>query len=358
MILRSNHSMNQPLDKLWDKEEYCKLRQTVIVFGGNLHTECPIHFFKDVLIFCQEKKEETSQVKGTFYITSKRFVFLPNDQFPHPKLIQAKFSSIKFLSGVANDKSMLIVDFDKAFINFQFLTTKPLYLCFHLLRNLAEATRKSQPQFEAFINQLIANGLPQLDQSSRFSSFELEFQPVEGNIELSQHEDEEESCSEEIDETLAHFLEPIQFFFDYCNSLHFDIHIKLRILTFISAFSFALKFFPFFPLVCLVLSLYILYEGWKTIDRPKHAINPDNPTTNTGSFATLQFFIGDWLQWNNPQKSLIFLQTTAFFFFSYIFCSIRLYVLICITSYIYFLIWPPIKKFVFFNIVNGFWFST
>ncbi|MBR6907939.1 hypothetical protein IKN40_05635, partial [bacterium] len=231
----------------WDKEEYCNLRQAVLVFNGNLKTECPLYSFPEVSLLTQEKKDENIQVKGVFYLTSKRFVFLPNDEFPAQYLVQATFSSIKLLSGVSNDKTMSLISFEKSFVSFQFLKTRPFFLCFEIFRNIAENTRKPQTQFQTYISQFLLNGISKSYQPSKFSSFEVEFQPVTQSVELSMPSEEEVSTTESAEESLAHFLEPIKFFLDFCNNLHFDIHIKLRILLLISLLAFALQFFPFLP---------------------------------------------------------------------------------------------------------------
>jgi len=46
---------------------------------------------------------------------------------------------------------------------------------------------------------------------------------------------------------------------EYCNHLHFDIHIKLRILFFLAIISFILKFIPVVPLSALIVIIVQLY---------------------------------------------------------------------------------------------------
>ena len=105
----------------------------------------------------------------------------------------------------------------------------------------------------------------------------------------------------------------------------------------------------------------LLYEAWIKIDRLKQKQSQSHNQSEKikqGSFNTLQGFVSDWFQWNNPKKSLLLFETTSFFFISYTIFATRLYIMVCVVAYIYFLILPLIREKVFLNIVNGFWYST
>ena len=156
---------------------------------------------------------------------------------------------------------------------------------------------------------------------------------------------------------LASSLAPLKFAFDYFNHLHFDIHIKLRILFFISGISFIMKFIPFLPLVCLVIVISILYHGWEYIKNDGY-IPESRYTTHNQSVIQLQSFFNDWFAWQNPKKSKLLLFICGTIFILWNILPRQAYVVTCAIGYILLIVHPLIHSNILKKVVQGFWFCT
>ena len=156
----------------WALPEFDPLRQAVLVFDGNLRKEAAMEMFTDVSLLYHEGEGITS-VKGVFYITTKRMIFLPKDTVYDPMIVEATFNNLKSLTGVRSDLSISIIDRLNAVANFQFASTRSLYQCFNLLRALCEASRKPMEEFQKEIVKLASQTARD---ETPFSSIEVELE--------------------------------------------------------------------------------------------------------------------------------------------------------------------------------------
>ena len=340
----------------WQSNEYESLRQAVMVYGGSLRKEIALEHFQDVSLLYQEG-EGTNTLKGVFYLTTKRMVFLPKNTIPHPSIVEATFDVLKGLSGVRSDLTITVTDKMGSIANFQFPSTKLLFQCFNLLRALAEASRKDESKFRRIVMNL-ANQTER--DETPFSSIEVELAECHQTLEVPEAlpDNHEAQVSEESNaENMANMLAPLRSLLDYFNHLHFDIHIKLRILFFISLVSFLMKFIPFLPLACLCISIALLFTGWEYLKSDGNVSDNRISTDNSG-ILHIQSFLNDWFVWQNPKKSELLLKICGFLFIGWIILPTRIYILTCIICYIVFIGLPMVQSDMLKKIVAGFWYCT
>ena len=341
----------------WTLPEFDPLRQAVLVFDGNLRKEAAVEMFTDVALLYQEGEGITS-VKGVFYITTKRLIFLPKDTVYDPKIVEATFNNLKGLTGVRSDLSISIVDRLNAVANFQFASTRSLYQCFNLLRAMSEASRKPIEEFQREIVKLSSQTTRD---ETPFSSIEVELEACTHSPEVveAQNQESEIPVPEGDDETqMVAFVGPVKGFFDYCNHLHFDIHVKLRMLFIISAAAFCMKYIPFVPLVALLVVAYMLRAGWLKIEEDSGVTEPKTESEANKGFNSVRNFVLDYLAWQNIEKSSLVLKVASAIFLGWIILPGKAYTLVCIIAYIVFVAWPIYQSDLLQKIVAGFWFCT
>lgn len=340
----------------WALPEFDPLRQAVLVFDGNLRKEAAMEMFTDVSLLYHEGEGITS-VKGVFYITTKRMIFLPKDTVYDPMIVEATFNNLKSLTGVRSDLSISIIDRLNAVANFQFASTRSLYQCFNLLRALCEASRKPMEEFQKEIVKLASQTARD---ETPFSSIEVELEActVAPEVMEAQHNESEIQVPEDSDETqMVAFVRPVKGFFDYCNHLHFDIHVKLRMLFVISAAAFCMKFIPFVPLVALVVVAYMLHAGWEKIEE-QHGQTEKQESTDNKGFNKVKNFVLDYLAWQDIEKSSLVLKVATAVFFGWIVLPKNVYIVTCIVAYIVFVAKPIYQSDLLQKLVAGFWFCT
>ena len=346
--------------KRWATEEFDALRQVVVVFGGKPRKEAALEVYTDVSLLYQEG-EGTNSVKGVFYLTSKRIAFLPDNTMPHPKMVHATFDYLKCLTGTRSDLTLSLIERQGSVANFQFASEKVLFQCFNTLRLLCEASRKDEATFRKAIIHVATRAQPD---EAPFSSIEVELPECNTSLELSveapetavvtpigtEKEEKERSAS-------TSSLVYLRFLLDYVNHIHFDLHIKLRILFVISLCSFCLKFIPFLPLVCIFTVIYLLYNAWEKLDYDGNVevltIEPGNE-----SFVRLQSFWNDWFGWGNKTKSLITLRVASAIAILWFILPLRVYLALCTLAYLFFIAVPLCRDKLFLKIGTGFWFCT
>ena len=365
--MSEENALPQEIWAKWEDPSYDHLRQAVLVFGGNTMKEAIVESFADVSLLFQEG-EATSLIGGFMYLTTRRIVFLPGNQIPHPHLIQATFESLKTISGIRNDLSVSLTDTNGAIANFKFPSTKTLYQFFNLLRSLAEAMRLSRKAYAKAIYKIVTE--PEHD-ASPFSLIEFDLGEVkEKNPEIFAPKAVKNSEDSPIDahDPLLNLITPIKHVIDYCNHLHFDIHIKLRILFFIALVTFILKFIPALPLSALIIICIQLYFAWLKIknDGKNEAeevsvssswVNKIENNQVEGYTESRKFF-KNWFMWRDSKKSTKLFSTCLFVFFGWMILPSKIYYSLCILAYGVFLIRPLIRSEVIPQIINGFWFST
>ena len=349
----------------WIDPRYDHLKQAVLSFGGNTMTEAIIAYFTEVsLIYQQQDIQE--MIKGTFYLTTNRIVFLPKNQIPHPNLVHATFTNLRCLTGVKNELLISISDNSSATANFKFPAVRTLYKCFYLLRQLADAMRDNEQEYQKQIYQ-IATTPPK---ETPFVSIEYDLNEVQNQNTLSiQAPDQEEIATEEIpDEPRANpiieNLTSLKEFMEAVNRIHFDIHIKLRILFFLSLFAFLVKFIPFLPLICLMTVIAQLYFAFLSSkkDRPDDDQIVENPVKQweghqlEGYVKTRQFF-KDWFMFDNPRKSMSLMQYCFLIFITWLILPTWLYYLFSFCGFVY-LIYRSVRREVIERLVSGYWFSS
>jgi hypothetical protein len=333
----------------WSDPSYDLLRQAVLIFNGDTHKEAALEQFRDVSLLYQEG-EGTNSVTGVFCLTTKRFVFLPHFQLPHPKLVQSRFISLKSLSGTRSDLTVTLTDQSDGTVNFQFKSTTSLFIAFNLLRLLCETSRKTEATFCKVISQISTQSSPD---DSPFSSIDVELPPCESSFDVP------ESTVSVIPTILPPVSESgstisrMTAFFDYCNRLRFDIHIKLRLLFIASAVSVVLHFIPFLPLLVLAATFYSLWQAWTIIET-----GPVKPTNAMADFTAVKNFFDDWLGWRNYDKTKLILRWSAFVWFLWMILPGRFFYGGFLLGYVALIILPLYRRGIFWNLVSGFWFCT
>lgn len=355
----SDFALPQEIWKRWSSPDYDSLRQAVIVFGGNTTKEAAIEAYSNVSLYYQDK-EGTSMIKGTFYLTSSRLAFLPNNQIPHPQLVVLRYDLLRSLAGFRNDLSITVKDNSGSVANFKFANAKALYQCFHLLRGLAEAIRMKNPEYIKTVYQLVTT--PARDETP-FAAIEFDLPECNEskNLEFTAP-NAMDPIAEEDDhrnDALVVFLQPIKSMIDYCNHLHFDIHIKLRILFFIGVISFILKFIPLLPLCGAIIAGVQLYHVWAFIKgNMKDDVSESFSGQHFEGYEHLRQFYQEYFMWKNQSKCLKLFAVSLSVFFGWVIFPPKLYYTVIFGSYAFFLIYPLLKSNIYQEVVNGFWYST
>jgi hypothetical protein len=343
----------------WRLQDYDALRQMVLVFGGNLQREAALEIFSDVSLLYQEG-EGTNTLKGVFYVTTNRLAFIPNNTFPHPKMVWASFDSLRLLAGVRSDLTVSLTDRQDAAANFQFPSTASLFHCFNLIRGLAEAWRKDDATFRRLVAELSAAG--RRDETP-FASIEVELPECTATHSISDTTARGDRAApvgpvapvSESRDRIVDVLQPVRAALDYCNHLRFDVHIKMRILFFVSSIAFLMKYVPFLPLVALVVAMLVLYRAW--ICRDSHGPELDAPSANV-KVRTIQTFLGDWFEWRNKAKSFMTLQVAGAVFIGWAILPPPVYGVACVGAYIAAVIVPIYRTKAWKKFLAGFWFCT
>jgi hypothetical protein len=328
----------------WSKPEYDLLRQAVLTFGGDTGTEAALEQFRDVSLLYQAG-EGTSALQGVFCLTTKRFVFLPHFQLPHPQLVQSRFVSVKSLSSTRSDLTVTVTDESGGTANFEFPNTTALFIAFNLLRLLCESSRKDRATFCMVVSQITTQTSPY---DSPFSSIEVELSPCGTSHEIAHSTPISPA-------TVSTGIGASQFraIFDYCNNLRIDIHIKLRLLVVVAGVSLVLQFIPFLPFLALASTMYSLWRAW-TFEES----GPQSEVSAVREFAVVSAFFNDWLGWRNHEKSMSLLRYSAAAWFLWMILPGPLYYGGSAIVYALAVVGPLCRRGVFRDIVAGFWFCT
>lgn len=337
----------------WSKPENEQLRQAVLAFGGNISTEAEIDMFQDVALVRDDDVQNT--VKGIFYLTTKRLLFLPRNTATHSSICQAEYDSLRTLSGSRHDFSISLVDTNGAIAKFQFPTAQVLFQCFNLLRKLSETTRKDETEFKTAMAELCSGKRDE----TPFTSIEVELQERTQSVEITLTKEDKIDTEEEVDPVMQ-TIEPVKRFYDKIDQIHFDIHLKLKILFVMSLVSFCLKFIPFVPLCALCLIIWLLFTAWKGINRD---LDDEEETTNEVPDAAEGFvksvkFIRDWFFWENPRNGMILIQSASAVFIGWMILPTKIYHLGCIVAFVTVVVIPFFKGDGLRKIVSGNWFCT
>lgn len=337
----------------WGKPEYDALRQVVLCFGGNVRTEAVIDSFSDVTLQIPDS-DGTNLIKGVFYLTTKRMVFLPRNVI-HSNIVQSAFESLRCITGTRIDLTASVVDVNGSTAKFQFVTAQALYQCFNRFRSLAEASRYSEEKFRSIVYKLATSF--RRDETP-FNSIEVELQECEEAPEVPAAPIVE--INEENTDPVTIILAPFKEFLDYFNTLHFDIHVKLRILFVMSLVSFCLQRIPFLPFVALLTIFYLLFNAWRSINKDLEDGEQQEPVIPTVAygFVSTEKFLQNYFGWKDPRKSMTILQSCTCIILAWLVLPSKLYPIGCLIAYVYYLL-TPLKKSEFVKkIYSGPWFST
>jgi hypothetical protein len=306
--------------------------------------EFPVARFDDVTLLVPDDPTAGS-LKGSMYMTNLRFLFLPKNTIPHPKLVHCHFRAMRILSGRRSSFGISVVDEARSSVDFQFPSEQSLFQVFNLLRLLGESIRRVPSGKFKF------RGLDE----TPFSSLEVEFPEIE--LEERSYERAESRKMEQ--DPLSDVLRPMKDFFDYCNSLSFDIDLKLRFLFVLSLVSFFLQFIPFFFLLHLSLCAFLLRNVWKSVNKSEMSLegNTEIPVT-AGGFVKAQRFVSDWLFWRNPHKTVQILIITLINLVVWMMASIKTCIFVSILVFWWFFlrkggIYESLR-----NLICGFWLCT
>lgn len=345
-------------DEVWERwkmPRYLSLRRAVLIYGGSIRKEVPIHSFPDVVTSCTI--DDNQQVlKGVFYITTRRFVFIPKDKIPSLGVIQCGFDELRCISGNRSNISISVIDSEGSSANFQFPTAQSLFYCFNLLRKLSESMRMDDVRFKAAITQIIE--AKTLDETP-FTTLEIELSECTHLFDV----EDEFPLTEIIDETYAtpiHLaLDPIMGFLNYFNDISFDIHIKLRYLLVTGFVTFCLKYMSFLPFISLCVSFYLIATAWANINKENLAPkgNEDDIPFSVGGFIRIQRFLADWFCWSDPHKSLLMLKVHLVSLISYMILPDKYYYPLWVCLFLLF-IYKLTKEKVFNHLFSGYWFCT
>jgi hypothetical protein len=288
----------------WENPDFAPIRQAVLIFGGDIEREVMISRFDEVTLVLPGTDD--SALKGSFYLTSARFVFIPGNKLLSPNVVHASYDLIRRLNGVYATTSISIVDTEGATANFKFPAPGILFQSFNLLRLLAGAARLPRARFTSVIARTLTNRA--LDETP-FSALEVDLAEVQRRFTDSEDTPFPESESIRDEMRLLEFLAPVQRFFERCVAFHFDIHFRLWFLFAVSLVSFCLKYIPFYPFLHLCTLLFLSISGWRLLNRTKlgSGTGPVVPDVARGFAATKRFFV-DWFLWGNARKSLLMAQ--------------------------------------------------
>lgn len=327
MSARSDCTLPEEVWARWMKPEFTRLKHAVLVFGGSVRKEAAITRFDDVAL--EIVKGEEAMLRGVLYFTTRRVVFLPKNMIPHDNIVQCSYESLRGLSGMRSSISMSLVDEDGATANFHFPTSQCLFRCFNLLRMFAEGARMSEEKFRSMA---VRQALAQTLDDTPFSALEIELQACRHSVEVGSAP--QDAGEEKSEDPLVNVLAPMKDFFDYCNSLNFDVHFKLRFLLVLSFVSFCLKYLPFFPFVQLCIALTLFATAWHGMnqERIRRERDTEIPEVAQG-FVRSQRFVSDWLIWRNPSKSLFLMQLSFSNFVCWIVFPTKWYVVVTTLSF-------------------------
>ncbi|KAH0791780.1 hypothetical protein GPJ56_004274 [Histomonas meleagridis] len=332
----------------WDLSDYSMLRKVVLVFGGDIRKEVAIESFHDVSLLYQEG-EGTVSLQGVFYITSKRIVFLPNDTFPHPKLVQGTYDCFRYLSATASDFTMSITDTVGGVANFQFHSPTALFQCFNLLRFISEESRKDENRFRNSICEVLSGAKRE---DTPFNSIEVELSECDHIPEFISDLPSESGVNN--DQIIPSISGPLKHMMDYSNHVHFGIHLKFRILLVLSLLTLIQSFIPFLPSVCIAVFFVLMYNGWKIIDKGRKEEQNEQNEGNKNVFS----FMEDWFAWKNTKKSYMLMMISIATFIAWLILPNNLYAAFCVLAYFLLLVRPILKSKVLNRIASGFWFCT
>jgi hypothetical protein len=245
---------------------------------------------------------------------------------------------------------MSITDRLSAFAHFQFSSNKSLFQCFNLLRLISEVSRRDEIWFRKAVSEICAQ---KNRDETPFASIEVELSECLQSLEFPESR-ELTTPIKTISEFDSTILGPIKYIMEYCNHLHFDIHIKLRLLFFVSFVSFLLKFMSFLPLVALLICVYLLWTAWERLDRG--SLEPEKKGMER--FLRVQNFLADWFEWKNPDKSWLLFRVCCGVFLAWAIFPTWIYVILCCLGYFFGILRPLYMSRVFQRIASGFWFCT
>lgn len=355
---KASSRIPQTVWERWNSPLYTDLRRFIYIFGSSTSKEVPIRTFENVMFFVQEG-EDTKLVEGTFYVTTKRFVFVPKDSAAIANFVTAEFQSISKLCGASYDLSMSVTNFEMGVANFQFGSRVILFVVFGLLKELAETVRLDKNSFVDSIVKILER--EELEQKP-FSCIDCEFEEVENDWVLQEENAQkhliiwESGCDDDLD---SHMIKSFGNLFVY---MHFDIHIKLRILFIISLITFCLKFIPFLPLVFLIMICTLLYNAWKKLNAEGAKNQTKDESEENSSVLNgndlLRTFVNNWFLWNDFQKSSKLLKISLFMFSVWAVMDKYIYYTVYALFFVFFTLKPIFTSSVFRRIINGFWFCT
>jgi hypothetical protein len=279
-----------------DPAESETLRQAVLMFGGDFATESNIDRFGEVSLV----RAGSATLRGALYLLTRRLIFVPRGGAP-PAFVHAAYDSLRCISGTRTDLAVGLVDSAGATARFQFASAPALFQAFNLLRLLAEGARGPDAEYRAL---LAALGRTPARDETPFSAIE---------VELGEGGDRERAApappaapAAAGEDPLARAVAPLQRFYERCNALHLDIHVKIRVLFCLSLVSFCLKFMPFLPFCAACMTAFLLFTAWRSMNRDLDEAaerSADAPPVAEGC-AAVQRFVGDWLLWGNPRKGI------------------------------------------------------
>lgn len=341
----------------WFRSDYEQLRQSILIFNGNIDTEVAIVFFNDVHIF---PKNAEAPLKGVFYLTTKRLVFMPKNMITSPNVVQCPYEDLRGISGVRSTVTISVIDSEGGIMNFLFPGVQGLYQCFNLLRRLAEDTRNKNEieMIQEYSNMKTFDETP-------FSTLDVELSEcVRKDVDYNQNNKslakpgnkDVSKGKKDDDDSVINSLAPMKAFFDHINQLNFDLRTNLRFLFVTSLISFCLQYIPFIPFLSLCVALYILSNAWRLINKNKikKQKNIKIPKATEG-FVKTQMFISDWFQWRAPRKTIKFLIISISFFIGWIVLPKKFYLAFTIISYLIFLFNSLKKQQELSSIFSCFW---
>ena len=335
----------------WSKQEYDVARQAVLAFGGSVRTEALIDSFHDVSIVTDSNS--ANPLKGVVYLTTKRIMVLPRNTLVHENVCQAEYDSLRTLSGSRSDLSISLVDANGAVATFHFPNQQVLFRCFNLLRKLAEASRLDET---LFVEAMAAIVNAKTRDEKAFSSIEVELQECKQTVEIKA----ETVVTEAPVDPLVEELKPIRDFYDFVKSVHFDIHLKLRILFFLSFVSFALKFMPFLPFCALFMIACLLFTAWRSINRDLDAEEEDQheiPPEADG-FVRSRKFVREWFFWEKPRNGMMLIEGASAVLVAWAILPEKAYRISCVIGLIAILVRPLFMGDAVHRLIPSSWMSN
>ena len=335
----------------WSRQEYEVARQAVLAFGGSVRTEALIDSFQDVSIVTDSNS--ANPVKGVVYLTSKRIMLLPRNNLVHENVCQAEYDSLRTLSGSRSDLSISLIDANGAVATFHFPTQQVLFQCFNLLRKLAEASRLDETMFVEAMSAIVS---AKTRDEKAFSSIEVELQECKQTVEITA----ESVVPEATVDPIVEELKPIRDFYDFVNSVHFHIHLKLRILFVLSFVSFALKFMPFLPFCALCTIGFLLFTAWRSINRDLDAEEEDEHEVSPEAegFVRARKFVQEWFFWEKPRNGMMLIEGAGAVLVAWIILPEKAYRLSCVIALFVVVLRPVVTGDALHRIIPSTWLSN